>query len=122
MDGQKTQLNIEKHGGKEMLIELLMLEILNFGRSGSREKQARRNAKNQRERLGKLLFRSNLRQREINLKMLVGEAVKNVKCLKLQMGWSKLINGVQFTWNDDGVLVVSDGNKKIAEKGYHEKL
>lgn len=55
-----------------------------------------------------------MRQREINLKMLVGEAVRNVKCLKLQMGWSKLINGVQFTWNDDGVLVVSDGNKKIA--------
>lgn len=46
-----------------------------------------------------------LKQREVNVKLLVRESIKNLKRLKLQTGWSKLINGVHFTWNDDGMMM-----------------
>ena len=44
-------------------------------------------------------------------------------CLRLQIGWSKLIRMLLVSLsNNDCVLAVSDEDKKIAWKKYSEKL
>lgn len=64
--------------------------------------------------------KNNEKYLETKREALVGEIIGNIKCFILLRGWSKLINVTDeyCLRNDDGMLRVSNKNKRISCKSY----
>ena len=75
--------------------------FLLFSEALSRKTQTRKSTYKQRERLGKVFIRPDMKQGETDLRMSVEEAIRNVKCLGLQRGWSELIKIIWLIANKD---------------------
>ena len=91
MDGQKVQLDIEKHGGGMMMLLKELLRSGNYGRSGNRERQVRRNIYKNKKRLVELFTRPNTKHKGKDSETLYGRMIRNVIFVRFQRGWSKLI-------------------------------
>ena len=66
-----------------------------------------------------------MKQRETDLRMSVQNAIRNVKCLGLERGWSKLIKILHVS-SAQGLkmvyLALSDKDNKICWKNHYKKL
>ena len=120
----KGPVDIKKHCGGMMMLVVVLVRRGNYGRIGGREtnkekyleakKKAGRTVyqakcKAERKRFGRVMWRND-QKRDV------------FKIAKRIVKTNQDITGEQCIRNDNGVLAVSDENKKIAWKSYHKKL
>ena len=75
-----------------MMSVLVSKRPKNYGRIGKRGTQVRKRIWKKRKRLGGLFNRENVKKKGKNLETLYEGMIRNVMCLRLQRGWSKLVS------------------------------